>query len=310
MSDAVKIWEQPKAKEINMLAGWRQWADAGSISSGLPLYLVKQFKARQIGSISPEGYYLFQFPGTHDLVRPVVKFKDGFPRSLETRRNEIFYAGDDRRGLVFFRGDEPHLDVERYVAAVLEVAQSLKVRRIVGFGGVYGELPYDKERMVSAIYSQKELKEELEDLAVNLSDYHGGASIGSYVCRRAHEAGLEFVSFYAFVPTYDFSNVAQISNTIRIENDYMAWLAVMRRVDYMLKLGLDLTDLERKSEHLVDVVTSKVDELDGMAPQLGVREYLAQLSEQFEEVTFNPLADVWEEELRRLDDKFEDPQDG
>lgn len=285
-----------------MLAGWRQWADAGSMSSGLPQYLIKQSKARQIGEMSSDGFYLFQFPGTHDLVRPVVKFDEGFPESLQTPSNEIYYTGNAERGVVIFLGDEPHLDVERYVAAFLDAARELNVKRIIGFGGVYGELPYDKERLISSIYSLPRLKDELAGLAVNLSDYHGGASIGSYICRRAGEQEMEYVSFYAFVPTYDFSNISQLGNTIRIENDYMAWLAAMRRVNYMLNINFDLSHLERKSNRLVKLMDSKVQELEGMAPQLGVREYLAKLSEDFTEMPFQPLDDVWEDELRRLFD--------
>jgi proteasome assembly chaperone (PAC2) family protein len=308
MANTVEIWEKPEADEIYMLAGWRQWADGGSISSGLPQYLITQTNAEKIGEIRSEGFYLFQIPGTHDLVRPVVKFDEGYPEFLQTRRNEYFYAGDNRLGIVIFLGDEPHLDADRYVDAFLSAAESMGVKRIIGFGGVYGELPNDKERIVSCVYSQPSLKEELNELAVNMSDYHGGASIGSYVCRRAGERGIEFVSFYAFVPTYDFSNVAQIDTTIRLENDYMAWLGVMRRVNYMLKINLDLTDLKGKSEHLLQVLDAKVEELDSMAPQLGVRDYLKRLSDDFNGDTFDPLDEVWEEEIRRLFDKFDEDE--
>ncbi len=300
MSDVLELWERPEAGHIDMIAGWRQWADAGSISSGLPQHLIQQSKARHIGTIHSDSFYLFQIPGTHHLVRPVVKFDEGYPQSLEERRNDLFYAGDEQRGVVFFIGDEPHLDIERYVAAFLQAAQTLGVRRIVSLGGVYGELPYDKERMVSCIYSLPGMKEEISNLAVNLSDYHGGASIGSYICRRAGEQELEFVGFYAFVPTYEFSTLANIGNTLRIENDFMAWLGVMRRINYMLKTRFDLSDLEQKSARLLQVMDAKVEELDSAAPQLGVREYLARLSEEFTEVTFDPLDEVWEEELRRL----------
>ena len=134
MSDVVDIWERPKAGEIFMLAGWRQWADAGSMSSGLPQYLIKQTNARQIGEIRSDSFYLFQFPGTHDLVRPVVKFDEGYPESLQTPTNKLYYTGDAERGVIIFLGDEPHLDVERYVAAFLDAAKSLGVKRIVGFG--------------------------------------------------------------------------------------------------------------------------------------------------------------------------------
>jgi predicted ATP-grasp superfamily ATP-dependent carboligase len=300
MAEAVKLWEQPAAGTINMIIGWRQWADAGSVSSGLPEYLVQRMGARQIGEISPDGFYLFQIPGMHDLVRPVVEFDDGYPESLEIRRNEIFYAGDSQTGTVIFLGDEPNLDIERYTAAILDVAERLKVKRIVSFGGVYGELPYDKERTIGGIYSLSHIRPELDRLALNPSDYHGGASIGSYVCRRAGDRGLEFVGLYAFVPLYDLSQFSQRTSTIRIENDYTAWLGVMRRVNYLFKLRFDLSDLEDKSEQLLNAVEAKVSELERLSPQAGVREYMQRLSEGFTELTFDPLDDVWEDELRRL----------
>lgn len=308
MSDAVEIWEKPKAGQIYMLAGWRQWADAGSISSGLPHYLIQHTGARQIGSIRSDGFYLFQFPGTHDLVRPVIKFDEGYPESLQSKSNDIYYAEDGSKGLVIFLGDEPHMDVERYTTAFLHVAMELRVKRIVGFGGVYGELPYDKDRMISSTYSLKRLKEELDDLSVNLSDYHGGASIGSYICRRAGELGMEYVAFYGFAPTYDFSNIAQLSSSIRIENDFKAWFDIMRRVKYMLRLRFDLSDLEQKSQRLIEMMDNKVEELEGVAPQLGVREYMKRLADDFVETPFEPLDDVWEDEIRRLFDKFDEDE--
>ena len=311
MSDAVEIWEHPKAEETYMIAGWRQWADAGSTSSGLPQYLIEQTGARKIGSIQPDGFYLFQIPGTHDLVRPVVKFDQGYPESLETQHNDLYYVEQNQHGLLIFLGDEPQMDIERYAQAFLHIASTLGVKRIIGLGGVYGELPYNKDRIISSIYSLPELKEELQDIAVNLSDYHGGASVGSYVCRRAGEQGIEYVSFFAFVPAYDFSNLSQVANSIRIENDFMAWLGIMQRINHMLQLELDLTDLEDKSKELIQLFDTKIEELDGEAPQLGVRDYLDHLSEEFVATPFSPLDDVWEEELRRLfgQSDADDPQD-
>lgn len=307
MSDAVELSETPEAEELYMICGWRQWADAGSVSSGLPLYIKQETNARKIGILKPDGFYLFQIPGTHSLVRPVIKFEDGFPKSLETSRNEIFYYGDEKRGVIVFLGDEPHMDIERYVEEILDLAKTLKVKRIISVAGVYGELPYDKERMVSSIYSHKHLKNELDELAVRLSDYHGGASIGSFLCRRAADADIEFVAFYAFVPTYDFSNIAQIGNIIRIENDFMAWHGIMRRINYMLKINFDLNDLEEKNQKLIETVESRIEELETMAPQLGVRDYIERIAEEFTETPFDPIGDVWASELRRLlDDTEED----
>ena len=73
----------------------------------------------------------------------------------------------------------------------------------------------------------------------------------------------------------------------------------------MVNLDLDLSDLEDKSTELVELFDSKIDELDRESPQLGIREYLNKLSDEFVPTTFTPLDDVWEQELRRLFDRSE-----
>ncbi len=305
----LEFWKKPDVAELYMITGFRQWADAGSVSSALPQYLVTQEHAEPIGRMRSDGFYLFQVPGTHDLMRPVVRYVEGYPEALELQHNDFFYTGDDARGVVIFLGDEPHMDVDRYVGGLLDAARQLGVRRIIGLGGVYGELPYDKERMVSCTYSLKKMHDELANLGVTFSDYNGGASIDSVIAKRAGERRIEFAGFYAFVPAYDFSMVTQSANTIRIENDFTAWLGIMRRINYMTNLGFDLLDLENKSRHLIDLVRSKIDELELAAPQLGVREYLNKLSDEFVEIQFNPLDPMWDDTLKRLLNKLDDDEE-
>jgi len=289
-----------------MLVGWRQWADAGSLSSGLPKYLAQETNARKIGTIKPDGFYIFQFPGTHDLARPIVKFEEGYPVDLETPHNDIYYSEVDGNGIVYLIGDEPHMDVERYISTVLDLADDLGVQRIVGFGGVFAEVPYDKERTISSAYSLRSLKPELDKLSVNLSNYEGGAAIGSIMCKRAGERQIEYVSFYAFVPTYNLAQFASLENTIRLENDFKAWHGVMKRVNYFLKTRFDLSELQMKSQQLVDVLDDKVTELQSLSSS-SIQDYFDQLSEDFTEDVFDPLDDVWEDELNRLlgDDAIE-----
>jgi hypothetical protein len=300
MGEAYTFSEKPESEELYLLTGFRQWADAGSVSSGLPQYLATQARAEHFGTISTGGYYLFQVPGAHDLMRPLVRYVDGHPTILETQRNDFFYTGDSRTGLVIFLGDEPHMDVERYVAALLDAAAALGVKGILGVGGVYGELPYDKQRMVSCTYSLPTMRDRLEKLRVSFSDYQGGASIDSVVAKRAGDRGMEYTGLYAFVPAYDFAIEGQGSNNVRIENDYTAWLGLMRRINYLCSMKFDLLDLETKSNKLLELIREKVDELDTAAPELGIREYMARLSQDFHEEIFNPSEEYWEDEINRL----------
>jgi hypothetical protein len=89
----------------------------------------------------------------------------------------------------------------------------------------------------------------------------------------------------------------------------MAWLGVMKRVNYLLKTDFDLSDLESKSQELIKTVSDKMNELDQTAPQLGIQDYLKKLSEDFTEIPFDPLSSVWDEKLRRIIDKLDEPEE-
>src|SRR5450759_3749029 len=92
MDKLVDLWEKPQAETIYMIAGWRQWADAGSVSSGLPQYLVELTGARKIGQIRTDGFYLFQVPGTHHFLRPEIKLEQGHRKEMRMQKNELYYV--------------------------------------------------------------------------------------------------------------------------------------------------------------------------------------------------------------------------
>ena len=303
MDKRVDLWEKPTAPENYMIVGWRQWADAGGISSELPQYLVEKTGAQKIGEIKPDGFYLFQIPGTHHFLRPEIKLEEGYRKDLEVRRNEIFYAGDAKKGLVIFLGDEPHLNEGQYAEAFFDVAQALKVKRIAAVGGVYGPMPYDRDREISCVYSLRRMKKELADYAVKFSNYEGGTTIGTYLVDKAEHRNIELLAFYAFVPAYDFGQLSLSQQQgIRIETDFKAWYDLMRRFNHMFHLDIDLSELEQESEALITSMEAKIEELAQEIPQLNVKEYLEKVGEEFIELTFMPLDDVWERELGNLFD--------
>ncbi|MEZ4664484.1 MAG: hypothetical protein R2911_43685 [Caldilineaceae bacterium] len=64
---------------------------------------------------------------------------------------------------------------------------------------------------------------------------------------------------------------------MRIEDDFRAWYELMRRFNHMFNLGVDLSELERKSDELTGALDTKVDELVRKMPQLKIREYLKEI---------------------------------
>ena len=303
MSKSLKLWEKPGAGTC-MIAGWHQWADAGSTSSGLPQYLIDHTHARKIGEITPSSFYLFQVPGTHHLLRPVVKLNDGYRERLDRKQNEFFYSGDTEHGFYVFLGEEPHQDEALYADAFFDGVEELGIRRVAVVAGVYGAVPYQKDRNVSCVYSLPSMKEEMARYAVKFSSYEGGATIAMYLADRAEARGIELLRFCAFVPSYDFSQEVMPVQSVAIGEDYKAWYDLMTRLDYMLKLGVELGDLESKASALIQEWDDKIARITEAMPQLKIGDYMAEIDREFTEMSFVPLSNVWEEGLRDILDNL------
>ncbi len=309
MNDLVEFWEQPRNART-LIAGWQQWADAGDVSSGLPAYLVEHIGARPFGRLVPHGYYLFQIPTTHHLMRPVVKLSDGHIERMDEKSNEFYYAADGDDSVVIFVGDEPQLNHEQYADAFLDAVQALGIERLILLAGVYGAVPYDKDREVSCVYSLPNMRTALKDYAVRFSNYEGGTTIGIYVVHFAEQRGIEAVVLSALVPSYDFSQSGMAVQPVVIGEDYKAWHDLMTRINHLCHLHVDLSDLEEQSRDLIATWNDKMNELAHNMPELNVDEYLGRVRSEFHERPFAPLGDVWIEGLKGLfDNSPEEPGD-
>jgi proteasome assembly chaperone (PAC2) family protein len=300
MDDRYEISGIPQTRELFMVAGWHQWADAGGVSSSLPQYLIEQTGAVKVGEIKPDGFYLFQVPGTYDLLRPKIKLDEGYRKTLEARRNEFYYTGDESKGLLIFLGHEPHLAIREYAETFFDATEELGVRRIVVTAGVHGPVPYEKDRQISCVYSLPRIKDELRDYAVRFSDYEGGSSIGTYLVHVAEEREIEFIALYAMVPFYDLGQIAMRFTGIQVEEDFRAWYELLKRLKHMFGLSLDLAGLERKSRQLGAIIDAQIAEIDKKAPGLKIREQIEELTRDFEETTFAPLSEMWRRELKDI----------
>ncbi|MEM8858844.1 MAG: PAC2 family protein [Chloroflexota bacterium] len=302
MKERIILTEAPQSKELYMIAGWRQWADAGAISSMLPKYLADLLGARKIGEISDDGFYIFQIPGTHHLMRPVIKMNEGRRASLDRPVNEIYFAGDEDKGVLIFLGDEPHMNVDRYSDTFFDVVKMFGVQRVAIVAGVYGSMPYNRDREIGCMYSLQSMKEELDQYAVRYSNYHGGSSIGTYLLDQATRDDIEYFGFYGMSPAYEFPAEGETPHGIRIETDYKAWYDITLRLDHMFKLGADLSELEQESKDLLEAFEQQVEDLERDTPGLDLKTYLDSIDAEFTERSFIPLDDVWSSGLEDLFD--------
>ena len=244
--DLVTFGDKPQAQY--MIAGWRrQWSDGGEISSGLPRCLIDQTGAKRIGEFSPEVSkmcYPFQVPGTHDMYRPRVEYKDGLPTEDMRRENYFYDAGN---GLIIFLGEEPWSRMDIYAAAFFEGISQLGVSQTVAVEGYNGATPPEMERSVSCIYSHAHMKEWLEKFGLRFSNYgsqsRSGPTIGMALVTLAHYQFTEFEIFRlgAMAPMYPF--LTGKNDPLGISKDHRSFYDIMRRLNSMFKLDISLTEL-------------------------------------------------------------------
>ncbi len=269
-SELLSFQEKPPAKYL--IAGWRrQWSDGGDISSGLTRYLISKLEAKKIGEMSPAlstMCFPFQVAGTHDAYRPRAAFEDGLPSRPMAWENSFYDAGN---GLIIFRGGEPWFRMDLYGQAFFEAISELGIQQTVTVEGYNGPAPPDLERRVSCVYSKPDMKENLERHGLQFSSYGSrgrqGPTIGMALVNMAHfeHPEVEMFRLGAMAPMYPFttSNGQQVG----ISTDHRAFYDIMRRLNSIFGLDLDLgelkslgdTESERLQHTLERIGTSNAD---------------------------------------------------
>ena len=77
---------------------------------------------------------------------------------------------------------------------------------------------------------------------------------------EAEKEEVEIFAFYAFVPAYDFAQPNLFPQGVRIENDFKAWYELVVRFNHMFDLNFKLSDLEKKTQDLIQAMDPKIEE--------------------------------------------------
>ena len=250
-----------KPESNYLIAGWRrQWSNGGRISSGLPRYLIEKNGGRQIGQMTEyvnRMCYPFQVAGTHDAFRPGAAFNEGLPSSPMTRQNAFYEIGS---GLLVFLGEEPWYRLDIYAEAFFSAIKNLGIQQTVAVEGVNGPAPPDLERRITCVYSQAEMREQLERYGVQFSSYGSrgrqGPTIGMALVSVAHYEypDVQMFRMGAMAPMYPF--MTNNNNQLGITQDHRAYYDILRRLRSLFGIEMDLSELEqrgtRESQELLD----------------------------------------------------------
>ena len=236
----LNVSSRPTLRRPVLVAAFRGWNDGGQGASLAGGYLAKQWKATRFAEIEPEGFYDFQ------ATRPHVSLVDGVTRRLDWPENAFFHAeipGTDRDAVILL-GVEPNLRWRTFSGLVLDLAQDLGVELLVTLGSLLADVPHTRPAPVTGAATDPAL---VEELGVEPSRYEGPTGIVGVVHDACRQANVPSVSLWAAVPHY-----------VSLAPSPRAALALVRRLGELLRVDIDVAELEQASDEYSEQVSEAV----------------------------------------------------
>jgi len=276
----VVFGEKPRLRQPYMVFGISGWVDGGEAATGSVSYLRRKLEAITFAEMPIRKFHVFQVPGQISLGTHIT-IEDGIIKEHRFPQNQFFYWVNPRadHDLILFLGTEPNLNWEEYAGAILDVAQEFAVTRIYRLGGVLDNHPYTKEPGVSCICTSPELKEEMQKYGVQFTSYKGPSTFGTTLLYFCQNRGMEMAGMTARATYYPDFNIVISYNPKAIR-------ALVRRLNHLLGLKLDLSDLDKEVDHLQDKLASVARHNAEFAA------YIKQLEKDYVEVKYEEPLDI------------------
>ena len=257
--DEIIYYEIPVLNRPYLIAGFEGWPNAAEVSSLSIQHLVEILKAKKFASIPMENFYQMS------SNRPTAIIKDGRLIELIHPGNHFYYSKDAiGKDLIVFSGIEPHLRWNVFVDLFLDFAKRFAVPRIFTLGGTYDYIPHTHPTVVSALFNQESLREEVVEAGLNLTEYAGPISINTFLQEAARKRELEAISLWGHAPQY-----------LQARNIKVVY-GVLKKLNELMKTEIDLSRLKSASDYF----DHQVNDLVSQDPKL--QEIINKLEEAYQ----------------------------
>jgi proteasome assembly chaperone (PAC2) family protein len=197
--------------------------------------------------------------------RPAAIIKDGRLMELNFPGNHFYYSKNPLgKDLILFSGIEPHLRWDIFTDLLLDLAQRFAVHQIFTLGGTYDYIPHTHPTVVSAVFNREDLREEVLEAGLNLTEYAGPISIHTFLLEAAEKRGLKAVSLWGHAPQY-----------LQARNIRVA-CGVLKKLNGLMKMEMDLSRLESASDYF----DQQVNDFVNQDPKL--QEMISKLEEAYQ----------------------------
>jgi len=156
---------------------------------------------------------------------------------------------------------------------------------------VLDRTPHTREPGVSCAFSSSELKEEMRKYSVQFTNYQGPSRFGSTLLYICQQEKIPMVTITARVTYYPEFNIVIPRNPKAIK-------ALVRRLNTLLRLEMDVSDLDKEAE----VFEEKLGFMMSQNPEF--KAYVEELEKDFVEVKYEEPLDISGDEAVRMAEEF------
>jgi len=235
--------EKPNLTKPYLIIGFEGWPNAAEVSSYALQHLVDHLEAKEFASIPTENFYKIS------SLRPMAVIKEGRLVELKSPGNHFYYVKNSlSKDLILFYGVEPHLRWNIFADLLLDLAERFNAIQIFTIGGTYDYIPHTYPPMVSALFNHEELREEVIQAGLGLTEYSGPISIHTFILEAAKKRDLKAVSLWGHAPQYlQTRNVKVVCS-------------VLKRLMDLTQIEVDLSELENASDYFDQQVNHLVEQ--------------------------------------------------
>ncbi len=254
----IQYEERPILKKPYFILGFEGWPNAAEVSSFSLQFLIEHLRAKRFATLPLEPFYQMT------SLRPTGIIHEGRILELKFTGNHFYYKTNlSGKDFIFFYGIEPHCQWNLFANLILELARDFEVSRLFTLGGTYDYIPHTFPVMVSALFNQEELKDEVIQAGLRLTEYTGPISIHTFLLSRAKQKGLSAISLWGHAPQY-----------LQARNVKVAY-HVLKKLAHLTGVEIDFSHLERASDYF----DQQVHELVKEDPKL--QEVISKLEEAY-----------------------------
>ena len=244
-----KLFTRPKFDSSSVVVVWNQ--DVGRLGPKVAEYLARQLGGRELGEISPEGFFSLSGVTVEDDVAQ-------FPES------KFYWCKHDN--VVIFRSDIPRFDWYGFINLVLDIAEKyFKVKHIYTVGGMVLPSAHTTPRTLLSVVNSTEMKRMfgLYDVVHDM-DYETREdqrpTFSSYLLWAAKIRDIPGVCLWVPVPFY-----------LMTVEDPQACKKVLEFFNKHLELNIDFADIDNEvaeQNKKIAQARSQFPELDGYISKL------------------------------------------